>query len=205
MYPAKQNKNRTIFQNIKIMECTPYFNEPLCWDVSRVTSMFRMFTFAYKFNQDISFWNVSSLVTMDAMFQGGNYDMEFNQDISSWDVSSVLGMSEAFRNTKTFNQDISSWDVSKVCNFGLTFYKANAFNQDISSWNVSSALCMNGMFQKANSFNQSLCDWSHKSPSLTHVSNMFIGATSCPYQTAPVIKSGTPDNPHQGPYCFACT
>ena len=53
------------------------------WDVSNVTNMLKMFTYAYAFNQDIGSWDVSSVGDMDTMFEGAN---SFNQDIGSWDV-----------------------------------------------------------------------------------------------------------------------
>ena len=63
------------------------------------------------------------------------YFKDFNDDISNWDVSSVVTMSFMFHNCP-FNQDISSWDVSSVNNMHRMFYNS-AFDQDISSWDVS--------------------------------------------------------------------
>eukprot|EP00978_Attheya_sp_CCMP212_P007404 scaffold17183_cov57-Attheya_sp.AAC.3 len=158
------------------------FNDVLCWNVSGVTGMFRMFYYADTFNQDISFWGLES-----HRHRGG--------------VTSMYG---SFHATKTFNQDISSWDVSSVGHFENTFVNSTSFNQDISSWNVSSAYTMQSMFNLAIAFNQSLCDWSHKSPSLLNVLRLFTSAISCPCKTTPVLRGGTSDDPHQGPFCFAC-
>jgi surface protein len=50
---------------------------------------------------------------------------KFNQDISSWNVSSVINMSSMFWNTVSFNRDLSSWEVSNVieCSyFGSQYY-----------------------------------------------------------------------------------
>eukprot|EP00978_Attheya_sp_CCMP212_P048917 scaffold593978_cov63-Attheya_sp.AAC.1 len=110
----------------------------------------------------------------------------------------------SFHDAQAFNQDNSSWDVSSVVHFDSMFYISQAFNQDISSWNVSSADSMFNMFHLAIAFNQSLCDWSHKSPSLSNVINMFTSATSCHDKTSPVLRGGTSDDPHQGPFCYAC-
>ena len=37
------------------------FDSPLEWDTSNITSMVRVFSQAYKFNQDISTWNVTNV------------------------------------------------------------------------------------------------------------------------------------------------
>merc|ERR1712238_444752 len=39
---------------------------------------------------------------------------EFNIDVSGWDVSSVTTMQGMFNTARIFNNDISSWDVSSV-------------------------------------------------------------------------------------------
>ena len=45
-----------------------------------------MFFNASTFNQDISDWNVSSLVLANGMFRGAT---NFNQDLSDWDTRKV--------------------------------------------------------------------------------------------------------------------
>ena len=40
----------------------------------------------------------------------------FNQDISKWDVSNVLSMESMFRGALFFDQDLSGWNVVKVNN-----------------------------------------------------------------------------------------
>ena len=47
---------------------------------------------------------------------------KFNQDISGWNVSNVISMSKMFFWCEEFNKDISSWDVSKVKYFKSIFY-----------------------------------------------------------------------------------
>eukprot|EP00978_Attheya_sp_CCMP212_P042849 scaffold268822_cov35-Attheya_sp.AAC.1 len=152
------------------------FNEPLCWNVSSVTSMEGMF------------------------YQ----DIVFNQKKSSWDVSNVIYMGNMFFSDYAFNQDLSSWDVSSVIDMGYLFNDAWAFNQDISSWDISSVTDMNKMFKYA-SFNQNLCDWAVKTPSLMNVSGMFELA-NCPNSATPQLASpgGTSAYPHPGPFCHVC-
>jgi len=68
--------------------------------------------FAYTpFNQDISKWDVSCVIRMDAMF----FKSKFNQDISRWDVSRVRDMRDMFRKS-CFNQDIPDWQPKALTN-----------------------------------------------------------------------------------------
>ena len=142
------------------------------WDVSTVTNMGYMFSFATSFNQDISSWDVSSVTTMETMFHHAD---SFNQSISSWDVSSVTNVRTMFFIATSFNQDIGSWDVSSVTNMGYMFSSAGSFNQDIGSWDVSSVTDMYGMFYYATSFNQNIGSWNVSS--VTTMGTMFTGVT----------------------------
>ena len=98
------------------------------WDVSRVTTMYRMFAGAKAFNGDLSKWDVSRVVTMDGMF---SYATSFNSDISKWDVSRVLSMNTMFTGTSSFNIDISKWDVARVASMKTMFAGASSFAQTL--------------------------------------------------------------------------
>ena len=113
------------------------------WDVSNVTNMDFMFTYASSFNQDISTWNVSNVTSMFRMFRNAS---NFNQDISAWNVGEVTSMENMFRDAIAFNQNISSWSVSKVNDMRGMFRNAFAFNQDIGSWDISNLANTENMF-----------------------------------------------------------
>ena len=150
------------------------FNQDISsWDVSQVTDMQWMFSYATSFNQDIGDWDVSNVSYMGGMFEGAS---SFNQDIGSWDVSHVTNMSYMFFSASVFNQDIGSWDVSQVTDMQWMFRYATSFNQDIGSWDVSQVTDMQSMFRYATSFNQDIGSWdvSH----VTNMSWMFSGASS---------------------------
>ena len=132
------------------------------WDVSSVTNMYAMFDGATAFNQDISGWDVSSVTNMGYMFDGAT---AFNQDISSWDVSNVTNMQRMFASASAFDNGGQplTWSAgtgtANVTNMGYMFSFATVFNQDISSWDTSSVLYMYYMFQNTNAFNQPIGSW----------------------------------------------
>ena len=105
-----------------------------------MSDLFKRFT---SFNADISNWDVSNVINMNAMF---NRAISFNQDISKWKVDNVTNMESMFRVANSFNQDISQWNVSKVKKMGFMFSKSKSFNQDISKWDVKPDTIVKGMF-----------------------------------------------------------
>ena len=64
-----------------------------------------------EFNEDISKWDVSNVTTMEYMF---SYALAFNGDLSSWDVSNVTTMKGMFLGASSFNlKNIETWDLSE--------------------------------------------------------------------------------------------
>ena len=140
----------------------------VCWDVSSVTNMDRVFIDCESFNADISNWDVSSVTDMYGMF--GRCET-FNADLSNWDVSSVTDMYGMFYGCKSFNADISQWDVSSVTNMNGMFDACKSFNSDLSHWDVSSVIHMNFVFAGCKSFNSDLSEWDVSS--VKHMLGMF--------------------------------
>ena len=98
---------------------------------------------------DISYWDVSNVTNMGAMFFECK-ELKSVGDISKWDVSKVTSMSSMFYNCKALKTvgDISSWNVSNVEHMGYMFYGCTYFNQDISNWDVSKVRHHAYMFDK---------------------------------------------------------
>ncbi|WP_422105444.1 BspA family leucine-rich repeat surface protein [Winogradskyella sp.] len=143
------------------------------WDVSTITNMSSMFSFADDFNQDISQWDVFNVTSMKEMFA---YADDFNQDISQWNVSNVTNMSSMFEGAYVFNQDIGNWDVGNVIDMVAMFAYISDFNQDLSNWDVSSVESMKYMFEGAINFDGDISNWN--TAQVTNMSNMFNGATN---------------------------
>ena len=152
------------------------FNDPAIssWDVSTVTNMYNMFSYANAFNQPIGNWDVSSVTNMSYMFHSAK---TFNQPINNWDVSSVTNMHRMFAYVNwNFNQPIGNWNVSSVTDMSEMFSQAFKFNQPIGNWNVSSVTNMHRMFNSTWDFNQPIGNWDVSS--VTNMSHMFESATS---------------------------
>jgi surface protein len=113
-------------------------------DLSEVTNLIYMFSYATSFNQDIGDWDVGNVTIMNHMFYGAS---SFNQDIGNWDVGNVTYMRNMFLNASAFNQDIGGWDVSKVTDMNGMFWGATSFNQDIGGWDVGNVTNMRFMLE----------------------------------------------------------
>jgi surface protein len=148
------------------------FNQDISyWDTSSVTNMAGMFDSAYAFNQPIGNWNTSSVTNMDYMFDSA---YAFNQPIDNWNTSSVTNMDYMFQFADSFNQPIGNWDTSSVTNMTSMFQIAFSFNQPIGNWDTSSVTNMTSMFEFAYSFNQPIGNWN--TSSVTNMDYMFYNA-----------------------------
>ena len=139
------------------------------WDVSKVTTIERMFE-ANRQTFDLSSWDTSSIGNIGWTFYNA---WTFNSDITGWDVSQVSQLVGTFHNARDFNQPIQVWDTSKVTNFWYTFNFANNFVQDLDMWDV----------QKSTS-----CSLFH-SPSTTACSPWFPAGCTTPCYCVPTISS----------------
>jgi surface protein len=145
------------------------------WDVSLVTDMSgwdngpRGFHGLSSFNADISKWNTSALMAMNAMFEGTT---SFQQDIGGWKTEKVTNMWATFKNS-AFNRNISGWDTSGVTAMNAMFRGATAFNHDISSWTGDAATTQQPyMFEGATAFQAKFsCDDAVTGPARSCVLN----------------------------------
>ena len=125
-------------------------------DTSKITDMSVLFCNSigyglYKFNGDISRWDVSNVENMHAMFHGAS---DFNQPIGDWDVSNVTAMASMFEGARSFNQPIGDWIVSSITNMRCMFADAKSFNQDVSNWKLHRDCEIDYMFTECNIKNE---------------------------------------------------
>ncbi len=142
-------------------------------DLSLVTDMSYMFSYASSFNNSINHWDVSNVSNMAVLFANAG---AFNQPLDNWNVASVDDMSGMFFFASTFDQDISNWDVTGARNMAEMFFRAGSFNQNISAWDVSGVTSMRSMFSLAQSFDQELSNWNVTN--VTDLSSMFNGSSA---------------------------
>ncbi len=156
------------FHNAYSLAYAPQINN---WDVSHVTNMRNMFSYAQLFNENIGGWNVSNVTDMTYMFNGAS---SFNQNIGSWYVGNVIEMSFMFAGASDFNQPIGGWTTDNVVNMDHMFEFAASFNQPINSWNTGKVTSMQGIFTNATSFDQPLSNWNVAN--VIDMSMMFLNA-----------------------------
>lgn len=137
--------------------------EPVDWDVSDVTSMFRVFYDGIDFNQVLMSWDTSKVTTMEGMFEGA---LVFNQSLA-WDVSQVVNFTSMFKYTRKFNQNLP-WNTASAINFESMFEGALEFNKPLN-WDTGGVTSMSHMFKDA-VFNQPLA-WD--TSDVTDMSFMF--------------------------------
>ena len=169
----KPNLSKVTSMSRMFRECN-LFNAPIGdWDVSNVTDMNSTFDGCDAFNQPLDKWNVSNVIYMGGLFSGC---YSFNQPLNTWDVSKVKGMDYMFQACPVFNQPLDKWIVNNVTDMRLMFSGCNTFNQPLGSWKVNKVTNMKGTFSYCPSFNQSLNDWDVSN--VTTMEDMFHGCHS---------------------------
>lgn len=137
-----------------------YFDQPLHWDMSQVTTTYQMFHNAQTFDQDISSWDLQNCETTEWMFRGATWFNNGGQPLR-WTLPKVTNVQRMFERASSFNQDLSSWDLQECTHFDYMFHEASAFNNGgvALTWTLHNALIFAGMFEEASSFNQDISSW----------------------------------------------
>ena len=126
------------------------FNQPIGnWDVSSVSNMIAMFEAAASFNQDISGWCVTNIVSEPNNFSINSPLSEINKPdwgtcpttscfINDGNIQAAvdLWISDPTTAEATYG-NISNWDTSCVTNMsGFCLRDYTTFNDDISQWDA---------------------------------------------------------------------
>lgn len=106
-------------------------------DLSNVTSLRGMFSYATAFNGNIGSWNTANVTDMAGMF---SFATAFNQNISNWNTSNVTNMSTMFLAASSFNQNLGGWDINALTDADQMFYgvELSTVNYDalLNGWNA---------------------------------------------------------------------
>jgi len=107
---------------------------PLTWTIntSAAVNMSEMFGYTQDFNQNVGSWDVSRVTTMYRMF-GYKFNNGSSPSISGWTTSAVTTMSYMFSSAAFFAQDINAWDVRNV----TTMYNMFWNNSGSPPWNFN--------------------------------------------------------------------
>ena len=141
----------SMFENAKNFMWVLNMND---WDVSKVTSMSKMFKGAEAFDADISKWDTSSVTDMSEMFSGTKHFI--SRYIGDWNTNNVVNMSKMFYMSR-FNQDISKWYTNNVLDMSGMFY-GSEFNYSVNDWDTSNVRSMKEMFYNSQ-YDQMIADW----------------------------------------------
>lgn len=97
-----------------------------------------MFAGVAEFNQDISLWDTSNIISMNYTFAGC---WKFNQPLGRWNVSNVKSMvSMLYKGYSLFRQNLNSWCVTNISpEMGLEFIRDTNYDPMIDSKNIASA------------------------------------------------------------------
>jgi len=135
------------------------FNEDISdWDMSSMTTMEAMFEYCHVFDSDISQWDVSKVTSLASTF---DEDFVFDADLSGWDVSKNQLLRKTFQYCEDFDRDLSGWDTRKVTDMSFTFVGAVSFDSNLSDWSILRVTTFYAMFRGAESFSKKL-SWNPK-------------------------------------------
>lgn len=112
--------------------------------MSKVSSTAGMFASSYKFNGDVSTWDMSNNRDYTGMFKNC---VSFSQDLAAWNVRNAESFRDMFSGAGLFaGKGLSNWSVSEwLHDSAYMFLDATSFNGNISSWDVSRVQFMESM------------------------------------------------------------
>ena len=147
------------------------------------TSLAHCFSGCTLFNQDIGYWNVSNVTSMNSMFENATaFNNGGSSTISNWSAPLCTTFAGMFHLASSFDQPLTNLvqtsNVSTAMN--IMFENATAFDQNIGGWDVSKVTTMSNMFYNAINFNNGdsdqINDW--QAPLCTTFAGMFHLASS---------------------------
>ena len=106
------------------------------WNVSKITSMYNMFTYAKIPELNLTGWNTSNITNFQNLFSDANITTITGLD--TWNTSKVTNMNSTFDSCKATSLNISNWDTRKVTSMtGMFDSCTNLTTLDVSGWDTS--------------------------------------------------------------------
>ena len=132
-----------------VFRSTPSLTNPDVsgFDMSRVTTTYRMFYQSGATSLDVSNWDTSNVTNMNSMFWNANHLTTL--DVSGWDTSNVTNMHRTFQGASSLTAlDVSGWDTSNVTEMYHLFAAASSIKTlDVSGWDTSNVTRMAHTFR----------------------------------------------------------
>lgn len=146
-------------------------------DISRLTSLDRMFAYSAISSIDLNSWDVSHITSMAGLFAICSQLADVK--IDTWDTSNVTTMQEMFSGCSALKTlDISNFDTSNVLYMQSMFSNCKTLSMlDISTWKTPKVKQMDSMFRSCSSLTEIRVD-SIGSPYTTNISQMFASCSS---------------------------
>ena len=132
------------------------------WNVSAITDFSHLFDAhedhvpVYDWDANLSRWDVSQAVTMEAMFRGQR--LFRGNGLERWDVSRVTTLRSFAQDATAFAADLSTWNVQRVSDLAYVV-AGTAFRGNVSAWNVGRVTDMSHAFYGATFFSSDLRSW----------------------------------------------
>jgi surface protein len=144
------------------MDGRSLFNSDLYWDTSGVTNMADTFRDNQEFRGSLVSWDVSKVVTMNAMFRGSL--IEDWSWIGNWDVSELHTAVKMFFGAKNLNKtlNLSNWEVQKCMDFSQMFGYSSVVDSNIGKWELHEDASVVSMFSGSTKFKGNLTGWSER-------------------------------------------
>lgn len=106
------------------------------WDLPFVGSFGFLLADAWRLDQPLP-WNTTAVTSLYRTFSSAR---AFNGDVSGWDVGRVTSLVSTFFDAGAFNCDISGWRVRADARTDYLLDFACAFRQNLSAWPVAAAV-----------------------------------------------------------------
>jgi hypothetical protein len=127
--------------------------------MARITNAADMFVGCDKFNQDLSWWDMSNVKNFEYFL---SWCHSFNQSVSRWNWSGAHLMQHAFAHCKKFNHPVNNMQIGSkvdVHDASSFFHGCHAFNQDVDKMKISSAYSLSYFLYNCVNFNKKVGNW----------------------------------------------